>query len=112
MEIVSRSMSIPDLMITMDITAPSHASRDTPVIMKIIAATSVDAEIIESRVASSPESMSEEEFTFSPTLFTYLPRTIFTTTATATITSETVLYSGVSGCIICFTDSTNEVTPA
>ena len=26
--------------------------------------------------------------------------------------SETVLYSGVSGWMICFTDSTNEVTPA
>ena len=90
-EIVSRSMSTPDLMMTMDMTAPSHASRETPAVRYTIAATSVDAEITESSMASVPEFTSESEFTFSPTPFTYLPSTILTSPATATMISDTVV---------------------
>ena len=46
------------------------------------------------------------EFTFFPCALMYLPRTIFTTTATAMMTRETVPYSGVSGRIIFLTRRT------
>ena len=39
-------------------------------IRKMPAATRVDAEMMESRVASSPELIRESEFTLTPTLFT------------------------------------------
>lgn len=68
-------------------------------------ATSVEAEITESSVASSPELMRESEFTVFPACFTYLPRTIFAMTATATIChgssalSYPLLQFGCNGCV-------------
>jgi len=46
--------------------------------INIFAEISVDADIIASNVASSPELISESNFTFSPTDFTNLPRNNFT----------------------------------
>ena len=53
----------------------------------MMAATSVEAEITASSRASSPEAMRESDFTFSPVALTYCPSRIFTTTATAMMTS-------------------------
>ena len=61
------------------------------------AAARVEAEITESMMASCPELTSESELTFLPVAFTNRPSTIFTSTATATITSVTAVYSGVCG---------------
>ena len=49
-------------MITREITAPSHASREIWKIRNIPAATSVEAEIMESSVASSPEFTRESDY--------------------------------------------------
>ena len=75
---------MPDFMIITDITASSHASGEKPVRMNTKAAASVEAEMTESSVASSPEFISESELTFSPVCLTYLPRAILTITATPT----------------------------
>ena len=69
-EIVSLSIPMPDLIITSEITAPSHASRDKPKSRNMPAATRVDADMTESSVASSPEFIRESDFTFTPTPFT------------------------------------------
>ena len=82
---------MPDLMIMTEMTAPSHASSESPVSRKITAATSVDAEITESSTASFPEFIRESELTLSPVFLTYLPRKIFTRTAAATIIRVTAL---------------------
>ena len=95
-----------------EITTPTYASREIPLIRKTTAETSTEKERMASKLASEPEAIREPEFTFSPWAFTYLPRISLTTTATAMITKETVLYSGVSGSMIFFTDSTKEVMPA
>ena len=109
---VSLNMSIPDLMMMTEMAAPKYASMPTPDIRNTIAATRVDADIIESKRASLPDALRASELTFSPVFFTYVPRTILTTTATATMMSVTVLYSGVTGLIIFLTDSIREVIPA
>jgi hypothetical protein len=64
---------MPDLMMIMEMIAPSQASREIWKIRKIPAATSVDAEMMESSVASSPELIRESEFTFLPMLFQCSP---------------------------------------
>ena len=96
----------------MEINAPSHASNEILNIRNIIAATSVEDEMMESSMASSPELTRESEFTFFPTPLTYFPSTILTITAAPTIIRETVVYSGTSGLIIFLIDSVNDVTPA
>ena len=65
---VSPSISKPDLTITPAMTAPSQASMDTCQLIYIIAAASVEAEIIESSLASSPELIKDSELTLRPTL--------------------------------------------
>ena len=65
--------------------APSHASKEILNIRNIAAAANVDAEMTESRVASSPELTREAELTFFPTALTYLPNINLTITATAII---------------------------
>jgi hypothetical protein len=77
-------------MMTSEMIAPSHASRDISKIRNIAAATRVEADITESSVASSPELTSEAELTFLPTDLTYRHSTILTTTAAPTIIRETV----------------------
>lgn len=53
-----------------------------------------------SNIASDPEATNEPELTCFPFDLTYRPRMIFTTTATAIMTSETMLYRGISGSMI------------
>ena len=53
-------------MMTREMTAPSQASRETWKMRNMPAATSVEAEMTESSVASSPELIRESEFTFTP----------------------------------------------
>ena len=55
---------------TIEIMAPSHASRLNPETIKMMAAKSVDAEIMESSFASSPEATRESELTSFPTFLT------------------------------------------
>ena len=78
-------------MITIEMITPSIPSREMWKNMEIIAATNVESESIESKNASLPDATSACELIFSPTPFTYLPKTNLTTTATATIMSDTVV---------------------
>ena len=89
-ESVSRSISMPDLMMNSAMTAPSQLSRLLPVVMKMSAATSVEPEMMESNSASLPEATSASESTFSPVFFTYSPSRIFTTTATAMMSRDSL----------------------
>ena len=109
---VSLSISILALIITSDMITPKIPSRDMCQNIDIIAAINVDNDRIASKNASLPDATSACEFISSPTFFTYFPSPIFTTTATAMIISETVVYDVASGWNILGHDSMNAVIPA
>ena len=53
-----------------------------------MAETRTEKDSTASKVASEPDAINEPELTFSPFVFTYFPKTSFTTMATAMITRE------------------------
>jgi len=83
--IVSFNVSKPVFMIITAISIPTKASILRPVVIKMIAARSVDAEMIESFSASFPDATRESDESFSPDFFVYSPKRIFTIIAAVTI---------------------------
>ena len=71
--------------------AASQDSRDIPERMKMRAATKVATEIIASNLASVPDATRDSDETFLPVLIKNWLRATLKITATATITSMTVL---------------------
>ena len=96
----------------MEIITPKIPSREMWKNMDTIAAINVERDKIASKNASLPEATSACELISSPTFLTYFPSPNFTNTATATMTSETVVYAVTSGLNIFGYDSINAVTPA
>ena len=81
---------MPDLIMNTDIAAPTYASSDKPVVMKITADASTDAERMASNIASAPDAVSAPDDAFLPCALKNLPMIIFTITATPIIISDTV----------------------
>ena len=76
------------------------------------APTSVDAEIMASKLASDPEATSASDAYFSPRPFTKRPKISFVTTEVTIMMIVTNVYSGNVGTKIFFTDSRKEAAPA
>ena len=106
------NISIPALMMTMEIMAPRIPSSETPHISMMPAEMRVAKVIIASNRASEPEAIKASLFNCSPLPLTYLPNTSFTTMATTITMSVVVVYSGWVGWKIFLTDSISDVIPA